>query len=370
MKNLFVLVAIAILAFIVGFFIAENRYNQKPEIIKSNEKNSEKELIGFFDYTKNNLEDLISVNPENSASIRNKLTDIVFGTSQLPQQMPDSVSEITDKLYSNISNLKTIEQFKIIQKYNIQSIGYIFNPKKNNNRLFIYHQGHNGDFILGKHVIEYFVNKGFTVYAFSMPLFGKNNDPVVTIDNIGTFKLTDENMESHELMKFLDNPLSFFAAPVVTMINYAQSENFEDITMCGISGGGWTTTLVSAIDTRINYSFPVAGTYPMYIKLNSPIDSYGDFEQIYPALYKNVSYMDMYILAATGKNRFQIQVLNRHDPCCFQGTYFKHYEPFIIKKVNNFEYGSFEVISDTNNLEHKVSKFSLGKIFEKLNNIQ
>lgn len=366
-KNRIILFVIAIVAFIIGF-IVDDIYKEslKEQNKNQDEITSSEPVISFYDYTKNNLENLISVNPENIDSIRSIMVNIVFGTSQLPEHLPDSVFEITDTLYNSISNLKMIEQFTIIQKYNIQSKGYIFKPKDDNHRLFIYHQGHMGDFILGKHVIEYFVNKGFTVYAFSMPLFGKNNDPIVTVKNIGTFKLTDDDMESHELMKFLDNPISFFVNPIVTMINYAKSKDFKDIAMCGISGGGWTTTIVSALDTRINYSFPVAGTYPMYIKLNSPSNSYGDFEQVYPPLYKKVSYMDMYVLGATGKNRFQVQMLNLHDPCCFQGTYFKHYESFIKEKVNDFGNGSFEVISDIENIEHRISEFSIDKIYEKL----
>jgi len=319
----------------------------------------------FYGYKKNKVEDLITVNNKNILAVRKKMINIVFGNSQLPKLLPDSVFETKDSLYSDIPNLKSLEKFMIFQKYNIQSIGYIFNPKINNHRLFIYHQGHSGDFILGKSVIKFFVNQGFTVYAFCMPLIGKNNQPVVTIDNIGTFKLSYE-MESHELMKFLDYPISFFATPVVAMINFAQTKNIKDITMCGISGGGWTTTIASAMDTRINYSFPVAGSYPMYIKLNSTQKSYGDFEQVYPQLYRNINYLDMYILASTGKNRFQVQMLNRSDPCCFDGEYYKHYEFLVKRKVKKLGDGDFEVISDTSNSGHSISELHIQKIYEKL----
>ena len=349
----------SILTFIFLAFTAVNTFSQTAHVSEN-----------YCDYKKIDLTKIVSVTPENASAIRDKLSDIVFGSISLPNGLPDTIFKIQDTLYDHISNLENIELFKVIQPYNIQSIGYIFHPKTNNGRLFIYHQGHNGDFIVGKSVIEYFVNKGFTVYAFCMPLFGKNNDPVVTVDKIGTFKLTDEEMESHELMKFLDNPISYFSAPVIVMINYAQTKNFNDISMCGISGGGWTTTLVSALDTRINYSFPVAGSYPMYIKLNSPSKSYGDFEQLYPPLYKNVNYLDMYILGASGKNRFQVQLLNLHDPCCFDGTYFEHYEAYVKKVVNGFEHGSFRVVLDTVNPEHRVSEFLMKKIDEALTQSQ
>ena len=129
----------------------------------------------------------------------------------------------------------------------------------------IYHQGHRGDFILGKKSIQLFVEKWFTVYAFCMPLKGKNNKPMIYLDKLGEFQL-----DNHNKFKFLENPLEYLISPVITMINYSKGKNFDDITMIGISGGGWTTTLTAAVDTRIKFSFPVAGSYPMYIRFLKP----------------------------------------------------------------------------------------------------
>ena len=98
------------------------------------------------------------------------------------------------------------------------------------------------------------------------------------------------------------------------------------------------------------------------------IAAYIDNEVVgfYSLRHENKDTLDMYVLGATGKNRFQVQMLNLHDPCCFQGTYFKHYESFIKEKVNDFGNGSFEVISDIENIEHRISEFSIDKIYEKL----
>jgi hypothetical protein len=360
------------MAFMAGIISSHYDLFSYSRKSSSNEVTSNRENIqsDAFDYRTNKLETLITMNPVNSASIREQMTNIIFGNTLLPQGLPYSVYEVQDTMYDDIFNLSRIEQFEIIQGYDIRSVGYIFKPKEDKHRLFIYHQGHGGDFILGKPTIEYFVNQGFTVYAFCMPLLGKNNQPIVEIDKIGRFKMTHNDGMGHEFMKFLDHPISFFITPVVTMINYAQAKSFRDITMCGISGGGWTTTIVSAIDTRINYSFPVAGTSPMYIKLSSPLNSYGDFEQVYQPLYSKIGYLDMYVLGATGENRFQVQVLNLHDPCCFEGTFFQHYEPFVKALVKEFDHGSFQVISDTLNLNHEISDFALNQINEILKTCQ
>ncbi len=85
--------------------------------------------------------------------------------------------------------------------------------------------------------------------------------------------------------------------------------------MIGLSGGGWTTNIIAAIDNRIKYSFSIAGSMPLYYRYGG---SLGDIEQYIPQLYRDVAgYLDIYILGAFGKGRKQIQILNRYDDCCF-----------------------------------------------------
>jgi cephalosporin-C deacetylase-like acetyl esterase len=148
------------------------------------------------------------------------------------------------------------------------------------------------------------------------------------------------------------------------MVNYGADQEFDRISMVGLSGGGWTTTLAAAVDPRIEYSFPVAGTYPMFIKLEKPKKNYGDFEQSYPPLYKEVNYLDMYILGAVGKNRLQLQLLNLQDPCCFDGKDFEKYESVIKTRVGKFTAGRFDIFSDTANTQHSISQIALEEIFK------
>jgi len=307
------------------------------------------------------VDSLISVSVENIDSIRHLTLKIIFGRQTLTASMPDSVYEIQDVAYSDMENLKLLEKFVINQQYNINSIGYIFHPISSNGQLLIYHQGHKGDFLYGKKTIKYFLEKGFTVYAFSMPLLGKNKRPNITLDKIGIIP-----MHSHEKFKYLEYPLSYFIFPVIAMINYAEKENFENIIMVGISGGGWTTTLIAAIDTRINYSYSVAGGYPIFIRLAKPKKNYGDWEESYPELFNRVNYLDLYILSSVGNKRMHTQVLNKFDPCCFDGEFFKLYKDIVVKRVEQHNHGAFVFISDSLNTTHSISDFTLEKIYERI----
>ena len=43
----------------------------------------------------------------------------------------------------------------------------------------------------------------------------------------------------------------------------------EKFVMLGLSGGGWSTTLASAVDPRIQLSFPTAGSIPFDLKVGA-----------------------------------------------------------------------------------------------------
>ena len=60
--------------------------------------------------------------------------------------------------------------------------------------------------------------------------------------------------------------------------------------MAGLSGGGWTTTLVGALDPRIDRLYPVSGSLPMHLRRTLKSDL-GDWEQSEAdGLYELVDY--------------------------------------------------------------------------------
>jgi|EP01047_Picozoa_sp_COSAG01_P051541 hypothetical protein len=89
--------------------------------------------------------------------------------------------------------------------------------------------------------------------------------------------------------------------------------------MVGLSGGGWSTTLASALDKRIGLSFPVAGSVPFGMRENSPWHDGGDFEQARSrTIYGACDYECMYTLAGLEEGRVQVQLLHEADSCCFR----------------------------------------------------
>ena len=119
--------------------------------------------------------------------------------------------------------------------------------------------------------------------------------------------------------------LRFFLEPVIRTINWATKQGYKRVIMIGKSGGGWTTTLIAALDARVALSFPIAGS----ISLNFFHISW-DFEQqpreANETWYMHeASYTMLYALATIddhgARTRSSVQVLHENDPCCFFGAH-------------------------------------------------
>jgi len=184
-------------------------------------------------------------------------------------QLPKVETDISDSRYQDFQNLKRIDRLTVEMEYGINSISYLFIPEQTNEKLILYHQGHGGDFLLGYDTIQFFLDRNFTVLAMAMPLLGMNNQPVVDLDGLGEMKLT-----SHKKLRLLEannfNPMKLFLDPIQVNLNFLVEEyNFKRYSMIGLSGGGWTTVVYSAIDERISDSFSVAGSIPFYLRVDS-----------------------------------------------------------------------------------------------------
>jgi len=279
--------------------------------------------------------------------------------------VPEVESDISDSRYSDFQNLKRIDRLTVEMEYDINSISYLFIPEKSNEKLILYHQGHGGDFILGKDTIQFFLNRNFTVLASTMPLVGMNNQPVVEMDGLGQIKLI-----SHDQLRLLEannfNPMKIFLDPIRINLNFIEMEyDFKQYSMIGLSGGGWTTVIYSAIDERISDSFSVAGSMPFYLRVNDR--DIGDYEQTNIDLYQNVNYLELYVLSAYGDGRKHIQIFNKNDPCCFSGNGYETYEFIIKDKISQLGNGDFQVFVDDTHNEHKISDVVLDYIVKNIN---
>ena len=301
---------------------------------------------------------------------RDFLTEFFWDVGSLQRvkdksQLPEVESDISDSNYKDLQNLSRIDRLTVEMEYGVSSVSYLFIPERSNEKLILYHQGHGGDFLLGMDTIQFFLDRNFTIVAMAMPLLGMNNQPIVEIDGLGQIKLN-----SHKQLRLLEtknfNPMKLFVDPIQINLNFLDKEyNFKQYSMIGLSGGGWTTVVYSAIDERISNSFSVGGSMPIYLRVAER--DMGDYEQTNIDLYQNVNYLELYVLGAYGDDRKHIQIFNKNDPCCFSGNGYETYELVIKDKMLQLGKGNFQIFIDDTHDEHKISDTAREFILETIN---
>lgn len=292
---------------------------------------------------------------------REKLIEYIWKKKDFPySKMPDKIEKgVKIQEYESLNkmeNLKSIDKLTVSMECGFKSYICLFHPLKSSGKFIICQQGHSKDYL--NRTIQYFLKKGYTVMGLLMPGFGLNNKPIVDIPRLGKLRMKSH---SYYLMLDSDNFCAFriFLEPVAACVNYTIKElGFNTIYMVGLSGGGWTTTIYSAIDTRITKSYPVAGTYPIFVREKR---DWGDYEQFFPWIYKIANYLELYIMGAY--ERRQYQLLNKYDSCCFAGYESQLYEREVKEVLSRLGKGKFDVFIDDSHKKHQISDIHLDIIY-------
>ena len=315
-------------------------------------------------------------------AVRQKVIRFFWPTGRLPTRKLPSVSNVYTGKGSFPGALRGIhanrvaraELLDVLVDFDYHHRSYLLHPVKTTmrKRLVIIHQGHQGGLPDGIGALANRVLKqGFTVLLMQMPLVGWNTDNTFKTRR-GTITIKERSVKGHnQMVKVLEgqggSSLRFFIEPVVVGINYfiRQRPGYKDISMIGLSGGGWTTHIAAAVDRRIRLSIPVAGSWPLYLRIALRA-SKGDAEQILPALYKDrASWLDLYILGGYGEGRRQIQLLNQFDTCCFFGIGYTTYEGRVSASVKRLGQGQWECVLDASHRKHQISSWAMNTVIDK-----
>ena len=100
------------------------------------------------------------------------------------------------------------------------------------------------------------------------------------------------------------------------LINHENADP-EKIAVTGLSGGGWQTIFISALDTRVKLAVPVAG-YSSYLTRTRHMKDLGDSEQTPNDLATIADYTHLTAMMAP---RPTLLTYNYADNCCFESVY-------------------------------------------------
>lgn len=250
----------------------------------------------------------VTVRTPGAAEIkRRQIIDFIWGEAGFPlRKQPAAVERNAKSPISNLRHAARVDTFTIRMDQQQENTTHLFAPKQGKGELVVLHHGHACTFDDAADprgggmaaATDGLLEAGYAVLAAHMPHMRPGDC---------------QTMTHNEMFARYGNALRFFLEPVAVSLN-AIARNYKRVHMAGLSGGGWTTTLYAAIDTRIKHSFPVAGTIPLYLRVGGSV---GDHEQYWDDFYRQAGYPDLYVLGAMGPGRKQVQILNRKDNCCF-----------------------------------------------------
>ena len=111
------------------------------------------------------------------------------------------------------------------------------------------------------------------------------------------------------------------------------------IGVTGLSGGGWQTVMLSALDPRVAVAVEVAGIGSRESNLTHPVDT-DEIEEDAPDLMQDEDYPELLALRAP---RPTLEIHNGTDSCCFRAPLVK---PYLYDNVKQF----FELYGASNEL--------------------
>ncbi len=297
---------------------------------------------------------------------RREVCRLLWGEPEVPRQrLPDEVVRgVREERFAGLPGGPRVDRIEIGMAASMRSVAHLIHPAVPNGRAVVYHHGHTHDTDLD--VLRALLDAGYAVLAFWMPFTGPNPGALeVESDRFGLLRLRTHDDLSLLEPSLTGSPLQFFVEPVVVGLNTLQERyGYDGADMVGLSGGGWTTTVCAALDPRIRWSYPVAGTLPLWLRVGTKDWPSGDYEENEVALYAVANYLELYVLGSTGEGRGQLQVLNRYDDRCFAGTRHELYEAAVSASVAALGPGRFSVLLDASHRAHAVSPAAIETILE------
>lgn len=309
-----------------------------------------------------------------------------IGSGGLPTTLPSVTTNVAFPSQADGIdqwNVASVDQLDVnVSGYDFHSISYLMHPTNltNADRVIIVHQGHADDLDLGVGATANdLLQNGFTVLVMKMPLYGWNTDNTAIVPNRGVLVYSDhDSMISSTGGGTGGEGFRLFLEPVVQNINYVSATipGFKDVNMVGLSGGGWTTSMMAAVDPRIKVSVPVAGSAPLYAR-NADPPSMGDLEQNYAPMYNEniapdrtgggvATWLETYALGGYGAGRSQVMVTNEFDDCCFSGTFattlYGGFTNVVANKVTSLGAGQWSYVLDSTANTHQISSDAISSV--------
>lgn len=338
------LFAAAVTAALIGTVLAAINYVDAVRILYKRLSADSPYVYDEIDprYLRTDPAALITVrNPTALRAARMRVRAAVWGPEGTgAERRADLAGPATLPAFAGAANLDRMEEL-IAGAYRYTTHAFHLKPRRGNGALVIYFHGYAGTFEMHAGHLKRLVAAGYGVLAYNYPGYGKGTLP-----------------RDYALQRFLTAepyPLRIVAEPVVMGLNRLLDDgDYDRAHMLGFSAGGWLTSLIAAADPRIESSVAVAGVYPLY--LHEGLDRQPPAEHFFAPLNAAAGYPDLFVMAAAGPGRGQLQIFNRYDRCCYRNRKGMLYEAAVQDAVAEIGLGGrFRVWIDESHPHHHIS---------------
>lgn len=253
--------------------------------------------------------------PDDVVNRRTQLINLSWGTSCwtpcLPVTLPTVTTGISNPFPSY--NVARVDQYVASMSNGQSNTSNLYNANSpNNGRVVILNPGHQGTcdwtaFSAGYRVqpmMQALLAAGYSVFAMNMPGCGS------TVAHMALFS------------SYSSLAMQYFFEPAIQAMNYWDANtSFSRYDATGLSGGGFTTGVLPALDARVKISIHVGDGVPGQIMSGVNCPYYcgegctvvncteGNWEPFYTI----AGFLDLYIMAGYGPNRRNFQILNYYD---------------------------------------------------------
>lgn len=299
---------------------------------------------------------------------RTRLWDAIWHGSRSFERMPDSVVAVPPVIRSDA--LRSTDELRIEMDYGITSTAYLLRAARPASCLMMYHGGHEAAredvFSSVEPLLDRLLGQGCDVLLFSMPLFGANPSEAKATLEDGSEILIRQHDDFMKLERKDFSALKFFVELVLRGLSYALREggHYGFVGMAGLSGGGWTTIVVGALDDRVQHIYPVAGMLPSYLVSDRSQCGPLDFEQVYLEEVAGIDTFSLYLLGASTPAETSLIMFNKYDPACLPGIKVEAFRAQLAGLANELDVHSLEFWIDEENEQHSISPRAQERILD------
>jgi hypothetical protein len=286
-----------------------------------------------------------------------------YAGGTLPTTLPAVTTNVVNPLSgSGVTMVSRVDSYAFAMSNGQTNSAYFYvSNVSNNGQNIILNPGHQGTCDWSAFPSAYrmiptligLLNAGYSVLAENMPNCGDVN-------------------AHHALFSTYADAMQYFVEPSVQAANYWDAHGGDGYYgIMGLSGGGWTTITVAAVDPRFKVSVSIAGFLPG-IHFPDCGSSSSDAEQIDTDYYAIAGYLDQALMSGNGVGRQMLQILNIADDCCFgpaqwgscASTYRKTWYQYTMAYRDELQSNpnglqtSFDLVWDYSAVSHQISSFA------------